>query len=82
MLVVYEPIPTHPYYARSRKMCVLYLTINCLQLYCLQCREERENVLALKGLTPSGQLPLGVLSEGRSGINTGEYYSQILSTLF
>ena len=39
-------------------------------------------MLALKGLTPSGQLPLGVLSEGRSGINTGEYYSQILSTLF
>ena len=34
-------------------------------------REERENVLQLKGLTPSGQLPLGVLSEGRMGISTG-----------
>ena len=37
----------------------------------LSCREERENVLALKGLTPSGQLPVGVLSEGRTGLNTG-----------
>ena len=37
-------------------------------------REERENVLQLKGLTPSGQLPLGVLSEGRSGISTGTSY--------
>ena len=28
-------------------------------------------MLQLKGLTPSGQLPLGVLSEGRTGISTG-----------
>ena len=44
-------------------------------------REERENVLQLKGLTPSGQLPLGVLSEGKSGINTGtsHMYSVMLA---
>ena len=35
-------------------------------------------MLALKGLTPSGQLPLGVLSEGRSGLNTGIYYVWLL----
>jgi len=35
-------------------------------------RAERESVLALKGLTPSGQLPLGVLSEGKTGLSSGE----------
>ena len=34
-------------------------------------KKERESVLALKGLTPSGQLPLGVLSEGKAGLSTG-----------
>ena len=29
-------------------------------------------MLALKGLTPSGQLPLGVLSQGKSGLSSGE----------
>jgi len=33
-------------------------------------RAERESVLALKGLTPSGQLPLGVLSEGKTGLSS------------
>ena len=28
--------------------------------------------MALKGLTPSGQLPVGVLSEGKAGLSTGE----------
>ena len=36
------------------------------------CRAERESVLALKGLTPSGQLPMGILSEGKSGLSSGE----------
>ena len=39
-------------------------------VFLLQTR-ERESVLALKGLTPSGQLPLGVLSEGKAGLSTG-----------
>ena len=35
-------------------------------------------MLQLKGLTPSGQLPLGVLSEGRSGISTGTSYMMLV----
>ena len=30
-------------------------------------------MLKLKGLTPSGQLPMGVLSEGRTGLTSGMY---------
>ena len=35
------------------------------------CRQEHETVLALKGLTPSGQLPAGVLSQGSQGVQSG-----------
>ena len=33
-------------------------------------RAERENVIALKGLAPAGQLPMGVLAEGKEGISS------------
>ncbi|VDM62538.1 unnamed protein product [Angiostrongylus costaricensis] len=35
-------------------------------------REESETVLALKGLTPTGTLPLGILNEGRRGVQEGK----------
>lgn len=36
-------------------------------------REESESVLQLKGLTPSGTLPAGAISEGRESVRKGEY---------
>ena len=42
-----------------------------VNLYVCVFRAEREIVTALKGLTPSGQLPMGVLAEGMEGISSG-----------
>lgn len=53
--------------------CIIVCVVHIVHLYVLSVtlREEREEVLALKGLTPSGQLPVGVLSEGKVGLSTG-----------
>ena len=51
-------------------------------LHCTDCigfiivflifREESESVVQLKGLTPSGHLPVGLLSGGKQGLETGK----------
>lgn len=45
-------------------------------------REESESVLQLKGLTPSGTLPLGVLSEGKESLRNGKFHFYLFWPFF
>lgn len=38
-------------------------------------REESESVLQLKGLTPTGALPLGALSGGKASLKNGKIFN-------
>lgn len=55
-------------YIIKKKVCVWFSL--CFLFLCF--REESESVLQLKGLTPTGQLPIGTLQGGKTSIKNGK----------
>ena len=46
--------------------------VQILKFLILFFREESESVLQLKGVTPTGALPLGALSDGKASLSLGK----------
>ena len=49
-----------------------FTNLKLIRLFVCLFREESESILELKGLTPSGHLPVGMLQEGKQGLESGE----------
>jgi serine/threonine-protein phosphatase 2B catalytic subunit len=49
---------------------VLFFKSNCFIITFF--REESESILQLKGLTPTGHLPVGLLSGGKTEVKAGQ----------
>jgi len=52
----------------------LYIIKSIIQPIIKIYREESESVLQLKGLTPTGALPLGALSGGKTSLKNGKKF--------
>lgn len=66
------------YVASTESRLLNYIDETWYNISC--CRENSETVLQLKGLTPSGSLPMGTLSEGSDGLQSGT--SRTLHVMF
>ena len=58
--------------AFSTQHVTLVLFVSSFEIIIFIFREESESVVQLKGLTPSGHLPVGLLSGGKQGLQTGK----------
>ena len=58
--------------AFSTQLVTLVLFVSSFEIIIFIFREESESVVQLKGLTPSGHLPVGLLSGGKQGLQTGK----------